>query len=95
MNYANAFNCDNCPKTNDETGCPVWWEFIETNDVTGHERITKECGFVSMPRLFVEVIKASNRPAAVMESMRNEIVKRLPQHYNDREDLGLPPRKVS
>lgn len=65
-----------CPRNADpENGawCPAWTEISETNTVTREERLTKDCLFQLMPRLMVEVIKASNRPAAAVESARNEI----------------------
>jgi len=74
MNYLNAENCKACPKRNDEQGCPWWWEFMETNISTGQERLTKQCGKAALPVFLTEVIKASNRPAAAVESTRNEIV---------------------
>ena len=75
MNYKNAFRCENCPECNNENGCPCWTEIIETNIVTGEERLTKACLFSIFPRIVVELIKASNRPAAAVESTRNEIVR--------------------
>ena len=65
-----------CPRNNDPKSgkyCPVWMEMIETNVQTGEERVTKDCGFKLQQRLMIEVIKASNRPAAAIESTRNEI----------------------
>ena len=67
-----------CPRNNDPKRgkyCPAWLEYTETNVQTGEERITKECSFQAIPRFFVETIKASNRPAAAMESSRNEIAR--------------------
>lgn len=75
VNYKNADNCKACPKRNDENGCPWWWEWVEMNASTGQERLRKACGKQSMQVFMVEVIKASNRPAAAVESTRNEIVK--------------------
>lgn len=75
MNYKNPFECKECPES--EKGCPCWTEIIETNIQTGAERITKDCLFKLMPRLMIEVIKASNRPAAAVESMRNSLVENL------------------
>lgn len=65
-----------CPRNSDpQRGkyCPAWLEYTETNVQTGDEKITKECMFQAMPRFFVETIRASNRPAAAAESMRNEV----------------------
>lgn len=53
----------------------MWWKTVQTELETGRERIWEECGFVQLPTFLVEVIKASNRPAAAVESMRNEMVR--------------------
>lgn len=71
--YRHAWDCRRCPQRNDEQGCPAWTELLESNTATGEERITKGCLFALLPRLLVEVLKASNRPAAAIESTRNEI----------------------
>jgi len=68
-----------CPETSDRNAkayCP-WWKdegemFVMKNSKTGEERI-EQCGARVMVQGQMEVIKASNRPAAVMESTRNEI----------------------
>ena len=75
MNYKNPFECKECPES--EKGCPCWTELLETNIQTGEERITKDCLLKLMPRLMIEVIKASNRPAAAMESTRNTLLECL------------------
>lgn len=65
-----------CPRTNDPTAkvfCPAWSEgIVWTNPQSGEQRV-KNCSFdVLMPAL-VQVIAASNRPAAAIESVRNEL----------------------
>lgn len=55
----------------------MWWELVMQNPGTGEEKLTKDCGYQLMPMLLVEVIKASNRPAAAMESMRNGLIHAL------------------
>lgn len=65
-----------CPRNADPKAgkyCPAWTEYTETNLQTGEERITKECVFQALPKFLVETLKASNRPAAAVESTRNEI----------------------
>ena len=79
MNYKNPFECKECPES--EKGCPCWTELLETNIQTGEERITKDCLFKLMPRLMVEVIKASNRPAAAIESTRNALIYNLTRGF--------------
>jgi len=77
MSYKNAFNCKRCPKNATENGCPCWCEVIWTNVQTGEEKVVKDCLFRMLPAMMIEVIKASNRPAASVESMRNETIKNL------------------
>ena len=79
MKYKNAWKCNKCPESNGEKGCPCWTELIETNTQTGQERMTKNCLFQLMPRLLVEVVKASNRPAAEMSAMRGEVIDKMQQ----------------
>ncbi len=74
MNYKNAFNCKKCPQTNTENGCPCWLEVAEQNTQTGEQRIQKLCVFAYFPVLMIELIKASNRPAAEISAMRVEFV---------------------
>jgi hypothetical protein len=73
MNYSRAWHCDKCPQTNNDDGCPCWIEYMQSNP-SGDERLKKECLFQALPIFLIEVIKASNRPAAAIESMRNETV---------------------
>lgn len=76
-NFKNAFKCHKCPGVNDENGCPNWTELLETNPQTGEERLRKGCGFIMQQIFLLEVLKASNRPAAAIEDMRNNIIKTL------------------
>ena len=71
--YKNAFKCSKCPQSNGQDGCPAWVEIMQTNTATGEERLHKDCLFQQLPHLMVEVVKASNRPAAAVEEARNEI----------------------
>lgn len=72
MGFKHAFDCKRYGKG--PCDCPCWVEMLEKNE-RGDERITKDCQFVLAPRMWVEVIRASNRPAAAVESTRNEIAK--------------------
>lgn len=64
----------NCPGHNEtDGGCPAWLEVIHTNTVTGEEKLIKDCGLTMLPMFMVEVIKASNRGAAAIESTRNHM----------------------
>lgn len=40
---------------------------------SGKEELKKMCWFQAMPIFFTETLRASNRPAAAIESTRNEI----------------------
>lgn len=76
MNHEAAFQCRQCPQNNDPTrgrSCPAWWEWASENTATGETRVERMCGWQGMPIFLTEVIKASNRPAAAIESTRNEI----------------------
>lgn len=68
----NAFNCHKCPQKAGDGGCPMWWETVRQND-KGEVDVVRSCGFEQLPTYLIEVIKASNRPAAAIESTRNEI----------------------
>ena len=72
--YKHAFECKKCPKRNDVDGCPGWWEIIYEELNTNAVKVEKGCYLTHLPKMMVEVIKASNRPAAAVESCRNEIV---------------------
>lgn len=80
MRYKNAWNCRRCPQRNDENGCPAWIEYTQEN-AHGEQRTQKECLFQALPVFLVEVIKASNRPAAAIESTRNELAEQLQQGF--------------
>ena len=54
----------------------MWVEYAETN-TAGEVRMTKECGHQAWPKFMVQVIAASNRPAAAIESTRNALVETL------------------
>ena len=65
-----ALNCSRCPKE----GCPLWWKTSWTN-AAGEMKLEESCGLTQLPLYLTEVVKASNRPAAAIESARNEIAK--------------------
>lgn len=72
MGFKRAFDCKRYDgKT--PCDCPCWMQILETNIQTGEERITADCKHIVEPRIWVEILKASNRPAAAVESTRNEI----------------------
>lgn len=73
-----------CPKTNDQNAkffCPAWHDgIVWTNSQTNEEKIVN-CSFEMMIPAMIEVIQASNRPAAAIESTRNEISKQLQEGF--------------
>ena len=78
MRYSkNALNCAKCPGKAGDGGCPMWWETVWTNTQTGEVQTLRGCGFEQLPLYLLEVVKASNRPAAAIESTRNSIVEGL------------------
>jgi len=79
--YKKAFLCLKKGKCAEDSSCPCWCELIQTNIQTGEERLIKDCIFKLYPIIMIEVIKASNRPAAAVESMRNETAKNLNQGF--------------
>lgn len=82
-----------CPRTNDPEAkryCPAWQELAETNVQTGEERIIKDCWFRIAPRWLTEVVRASNRPSAAVESLRNEMTMGLVQLAMSRQQLPPP-----
>lgn len=87
--------CDLCPHKGTGRGCPAWVGpesgtiVMETHVATGEERPIRGCYYQVMPRLMVHVIQASNRPAAAIESTRNEIAVGLARL------AGVMPRLVS
>ena len=80
-----------CPEST--KGCPCWVELIMENTQTGESRVDKDCLFRKLPALMVEVIKASNRPAAAIESTRNEMIKGLGMIAQGVGNLPKPPEQ--
>lgn len=70
MNYKAADRCNDCPKCNNEDGCPWWWEIVQRGD-SGDVHVTKRCGKAWLPEILIEVTKSLLRPQAAFESMRN------------------------
>lgn len=77
--YKNAFNCKKCPASNDKNGCPAWTELSFQEMSTGQIKPIHDCVFQLMPIMFIEMIKASNRPAAAIEATKNEIAAQFNQ----------------
>jgi hypothetical protein len=73
----NPNTCKFCPYKYEE-GCPDWvdesWGLVETNIQTGETRLTTGCLKHIIVRTLGQMFAACNRPAAAIESTRNEIV---------------------
>lgn len=71
--------CERCPHRYSKTGCPCWITpehgFLEENVQTGETRIVQGCFYSVIPKLMSHVVAAANRPAAAMESFRNETIR--------------------
>lgn len=70
--------CAKCPHAFRAEGCPLWIDaengFMETNVQTGETRILEGCFPQVFPKIMAHVVRAANRPAAALESWRNEMV---------------------
>lgn len=71
--YSRAFQCAKCPKNGDESGCPMWWEIITENVISGEVKVAKDCGFRLLPQMMVEVIKATNRSTENSNHVANKL----------------------
>lgn len=85
-------NCGKCP----HNPCPYWVDrdagMVETNIATGEERFIEGCFFQVMPKLMIHVIRASNRPAASMDKIANELVKGFTRLDHRVKELGVDSR---
>lgn len=83
MAYVNPQTCPKCPHRHSKLGCPAWVgaenTIMETNLQTGDIRAVVGCFYQVLPKLMVHVIQASNRPAAVLQEMRNDMTQGLGQ----------------
>ena len=77
--YKNAFKCRKCPQSNDEKGCPVWWEQVWEEEVTKEQVLTSGCGFVLAQNLILDVVKQGFGARAEVNEMRKEVVNGVEQ----------------
>ncbi len=83
--------CEKCPHRFSERGCPCWVKgVVETNIQTGEVRSSEGCFYQMFPKWIVHVLQASNRPAAALESLRNEMVQRQDAALERLMALPLP-----
>ena len=77
--YKNAFKCHKCPQTSDESGCPVWWEQVWTEQDTQEQVLTSGCGFVLVQTLMLDVVKQGFGARSEVNQMRKEVVNGVEQ----------------
>lgn len=77
--YKNAFKCRKCPQSNDEKGCPVWWEQVWEEEDTKEQVLTSGCGFVLAQNLILDVVKQGFGARAEVNEMRKEVVNGVEQ----------------
>jgi len=77
VNYKNAWKCKKCPETNNDKGCPMWWEVVMKNDETGETKVEKGCGFQLLPQMMALVSTNSLHSVAASYDMRNKVVKNV------------------
>lgn len=92
LQFKNAWKCKKCPETaNQPNGCPMWWEMVLTNDVTGEKKIEKGCGFQLLPHLISMTVSESMHTTAAAYDMRNKVVKNMGKVFAAvQEKLRLP-----
>ncbi len=82
---------DRCPES---AKCPCWQQLTMENTATGETKVVSDCIHRLMPVLMVEVIKAANRPAAAVESIRNEMARGLGAIAGGVEKMGAARKGV-
>lgn len=92
----NALNCSKCPGKAGDGGCPMWWNTVHTDGAT--IKTISSCGYEQLPLYLIEVVKASNRPAAAVESCRNEValgLARVASVMADAVSLAMPGMMIA
>ena len=95
LKFKNALNCKKCPGTAEQpNGCPIWWEILMTNDITGEKKVEKGCGFQLLPQLLTFAIKESMHTTYAAYDMRNKVVKNMGKVIQAiAEKFQLPEKK--
>lgn len=52
---------------------------METNIQTNQTRLVEGCFYQVMPKMLVHVVQAANRPAAILQDTRNDIIQGMGQ----------------
>ena len=94
MNFKNAWNCKECPRSHGPDGCPAWMVLDHANFQTGEVKKSHSCLLPLLPQMNLEVIKASNRAAAVLESWRYAHIERLDALLNIAQMPGITPEML-
>lgn len=96
LKFKNALNCKKCPGTSEQpNGCPLWWEILMTNDLTGEKKVEKGCGFQLLPQLLTLNIKESTHSTYAAYDMRNKILKNTGKVIQAiQEKLQLPDLEI-
>ena len=89
MQFNNAFNCKNCPESNNQpNGCPAWIELIENND-KGDVRINKNCLLLYSAELIMMLIKSNHIATENIVKTNNDIVDRVDAILIQQGNLGM------
>jgi hypothetical protein len=76
-----------------EHQCKFWVHLLGQNPQTSKAIDHWDCTLVWLPILLIENAQQGRQAGAAVESMRNEIVKRMdnPAQFSDGSQLALPP----
>ena len=69
-------------------GCELYVQILGTNPQTGKDVSEWGCSFALTPLLTIEVAQQARQTAAAVESMRNEIIKRMDGPHDELEHGG-------
>ena len=94
--YKNALNCKKCPESAIQPdGCPMWWELLMTNDITGEKKVERGCGFQLLPQLLTIGIKESVHTTYAAYDMRNKVVKNMGRVFSAIQEKFQLPKDVT
>lgn len=73
QNWTKAFKCNQCRKQN-ETSCPGFVNYMETNEQNGEQRLVKTCVFQMLPTIIIQNTARSSGVQKALEGVRNSII---------------------
>ena len=76
QNWNKAFKCNQCRKQN-ETSCPGYVNYMETNEQTQEQRLVKTSVFQMLPTIIIQNTTRSNGVQKALEGVRNSIVNNI------------------